>query len=330
MMFTNPPTSISTRVATVTLNPAIDHTFPVPNFTIDAVNRAVNAGQSDPGGKGVNVASFLSDFGVAVSVTGFLGRENADVFQNFFYRKGIRNRFVPIDGKTRTNIKIIDDVQDQVTDINFPGQRPTLEDVETLHRIVDELAVDHDWFVLAGSVPKNMSMDIYAELTNRLKAKGKTVIVDASGESLLQALPSAPYAIKPNVAELQEALGRSLPNTDAVVEAAQDLLRQGIHSVVISMGAQGAIFVEADRVLWARPPRVNVLSTVGAGDAMVTGLIVGKLRGFSLDDCARLGTACSVGALGQIGPYLPPISDVESIAHQVTIEDIMLAALNAT
>ncbi len=329
-MFTDLPTSIPTRVATVTLNPAIDHTFAVSNFTIDAVNRAGSAGQSDPGGKGVNVASFLSDFGISVSVTGFLGQENADVFQTFFYRKGIRNRFVPIPGKTRTNLKIIDEAQDQVTDINFPGQRPTAEDVETLYRTIDELAVDHDWFVLAGSVPKNMSMDIYADLTNRLKAQGKTVIVDASGESLLKTIPATPYAIKPNVAELQEALGRSLPNTDAVVEAAQDLLRQGVHSVVISMGAQGAIFVEADRALWARPPRVDVVSTVGAGDAMVTGLIVGKLRGFSLDDCARLATACSVGALSQIGPYLPPLSEVESIAHQVTIDSVMLTALNAT
>jgi 1-phosphofructokinase family hexose kinase len=307
-------------IATITLNPAIDQTVFVPNFQAGTVNR-VAWEQSDPGGKGVNVASFLSDFGFAVSASGFLGQDNADVFQVFFERKGIRDQFIQVPGRTRVNVKIIDEVQNQVTDLNFPGQSPSAEAVIALYRTVEELAINHDWFVLSGSLPSGVSPNIYAELTARLKALGKTVVLDASGESLRQAILAAPYAIKPNIDELQELLGRSLSNVTEVVQTARDLLKQ-LHCVVVSMGANGAIFVEADTAVWAVPPAVEVISTVGAGDAMVAGLMTGKLRGLKLADCARLATAFSIGALSQIGPRLPPVATVEAWVDQVKITNL--------
>ena len=81
------------RVATVTLNPAIDQTISIPNFAAGQVNR-VEWEQSDPGGKGVNVAAFLADFGSPVSVTGFLGAGNTEIFRSFFAAKGIEDHFV--------------------------------------------------------------------------------------------------------------------------------------------------------------------------------------------------------------------------------------------
>ena len=271
---------------------------------------------------------FLSDFGIAVTVSGFLGKDNAALFQTWFDRKHITNQFVPIAGRTRTNVKIIDEVQNQVTDVNFPGQPPTAEDLADLHRVVDELAIDHDWFVLSGSLPSQVEPDIYAKLTQRLKAKGKTVVLDASGDSLRQALAqaaqaiAAPDLIKPNLEELQEGLGRSLTSQADIVEAARQLLATGIGCVVVSMGAEGAIFVEPDAALWACPPPVNVISTVGAGDAMVAGFVAGKLRQMSLADCARLATAFAIGTLSQVGARLPPLDQLESLRTQVEIKAV--------
>ena len=254
-----------------------------------------------------------------MTVSGFLAQDNAELFQQFFVQKGITNRFIPIAGQTRVNIKIIDDVQDQVTDINFPGQSPDAEAIAALHQVVDELAISHDWFVISGSLPAGAPADIYATLTRRLKTQGKNVVLDASGESFRQALTAAPYAIKPNLEELSELLNRPLAESEAV-QAARELLAQGIHTVVVSMGAKGAIFVEADAAVWAYPPPVEVISTVGAGDAMVSGLVLGKLRGLSLPDCARLATAFSIGALSQIGPRLPPPAVIESFVDRVKID----------
>ena len=302
---------MNAKIAAITLNPAIDQTVSIPNFKAGEVNR-VEWEQADPGGKGVNVASFLTDFGFSVTVSGFLGKDNIELFQNFFTQKGIQDQFVPIPGKTRVNVKIIDGLQNQVTDINFPGQAPTESDLTTLHQVIDDLAKYHDWFVLSGSLPAGVSPDIYGKLVARLKAQDKIVVLDASGESFRQAIPFAPYAIKPNIDELQELFGQRLETEKAIAQTAQDLLTKGIYCVVVSMGAKGAIFAEAD----------EVVSTVGAGDAMVSGLVTGKLRGLSLADCARLATAFSMGALSQVGPRLPPKETVESFMNQVNVQSL--------
>jgi 1-phosphofructokinase family hexose kinase len=315
------PNFASSKVATITLNPAIDHTAAIPNFRAGAVNR-VEWEQVDPGGKGVNVASFLAQFGVAVAASGFLGIDNQTLFQRFFEQKGIQNHFIPIAGKTRINVKIIDVDCQQITDINFPGQSPEAADIDTLHQTIARLSQDYDWFILSGSLPVGVTPDIYGKLIATLKANDKTVVLDASGESLRQAIATAPYAIKPNLEELQELVGHPLLDEAAIVDAIQTLLAKGIHTVIVSMGAQGAIFAEADERVHVQSPPIEVVSTVGAGDAMVSGFVTGQLRGLSLPDCARLATAFSIGALSQVGPRLPPPATVESFMHQVAVRSL--------
>jgi hypothetical protein len=128
----------TTRIATLSLNPAIDQTARVPNFTAGRVNR-VEWEQSDAGGKGVNVASFLADAGLPVAATGLLGSANAEPFVELFARKGIEDRCVRLPGRTRVNVKIVDAVLDQVTDINFPGLAPAPADLDRLMGAIDAL-----------------------------------------------------------------------------------------------------------------------------------------------------------------------------------------------
>lgn len=309
------------KIATVTLNPAIDQTVSIPGFQAGAVNRVQHT-QSDPGGKGVNVAWFLSDYGFPVTVTGFLGEENTVIFERLFAWKKIEDRFVRIAGSTRTGIKIIDAVNQKTTDINFPGQAPTPENVQTLFRIVAELTETCNWFVLAGSIPAGVSSEIYGELVQLIKRKGRNVALDTSGRGLAQALPAAPTLIKPNIHELEELQGRSLDTQAEVIEAARNWLEQGMQTVVVSMGAEGAIFVEADAVVLAQPPPVTVKSTVGAGDAMVSGTVAGKTQDYSLAECAQLATAFSVSAISQVGAGLPSLEVIEHLKGQVKIKQL--------
>ena len=309
------------KIATITLNPAIDRTVSIPNFKAGKVNR-VEREQSDPGGKGVNVASVLADYGFSIAVTGFLGAENSYIFEQLFVRKKIEDRFVRVAGRTRIGIKIIDEANQETTDLNFPGQAPTADDVAKLFQIVEELAVDCHWFVLAGSIPAGLNRGIYGELVERIKAAGRKVAVDTSGEGLRRALPAAPTLIKPNIDELQELVGWQLNTRTYVIQAAQHWLAQGIQTVVVSMGEQGAIFVEDQEVVLARPPKVTVKSTVGAGDAMVSGTVAGKTLGFSLAECARLATAFSVSAISQVGSGLPSLEVIENFKNQVTVKSL--------
>ncbi|HEY9762865.1 MAG TPA: 1-phosphofructokinase [Trichocoleus sp.] len=311
------------RIATVTLNPAIDQTVAIAHFAANTVNR-VDWEQADAGGKGVNVASFLADFGESVSVSGFLGQDNLELFQRLFEQKNIVNHCVSIAGKTRVNIKIVDDAQQQVTDINFPGAVPNADDLEKLWGAVDLLAETHDWFVLSGSLPKGVPVTIYWDLVSHLKRAGKTVVLDTSGEPLKAALAARPDLIKPNLSELQDLLGHPLETEADILQAAVDLIQRGLRWVVISMGAEGAYFITATEAVHAQPDRVDVKSTVGAGDAMVAGTIAGLVKGHAWGDCARLGTAFSMGTLGLLGAHLPPSDHVQNLCDRVTLRPLSL------
>jgi 1-phosphofructokinase len=298
---------------TITLNPAIDRTITIPNFAAGKVHR-VQGEYLKAGGKGVNVASSLADAGHKVAVTGFLGRENVTVFERLFARKRVSDHFVRLEGETRVGIKITDPVLKETTDINFPGAEPLPSDLAALRSAVDQ--IDAEWFVIAGSLPPGVETTIYRDLTQSLKTRGRKVALDTSGETLNHAIEALPAFIKPNIHELEGLVGRALPSREAVVAAARELVARGIEMVVVSMGEQGACFIGAEGVIFATPPTIEVRSTVGAGDAMVAGVLSAKLRGLPLADVARLSTAFSVRAIGKLDGDV----SIDAIAQKVTVQ----------
>jgi len=179
---------------------------------------------------------------------------------------------------------------------------------------------DSDWFVLAGSIPAGCQPDIYRELVELIKRGGRAVALDTSGEALRLALPAGPNLVKPNVDELQVLEGRAFKTEAEIIGAARTWLAYGLDTVVVSMGGDGALFVEGQDVLLAQPPeKVTVKSTVGAGDAMVSGTVAGKTEGASLAECARLGTAFSLSAISRVGAGLPSLADIETFMDQVVV-----------
>ncbi len=142
--------------------------------------------------------------------------------------------------------------------------------------------------------------------------------LDTSGEALREGVRAGPTVVKPNVDELQQLTGQSLADEAAIEQAARQLLGD-IRLVVISMGERGALFVDAATTLIATPPQVQVKSTVGAGDAMVAGLIAGQVQGLSLSDCARLATAFSLGAITYAGHNLPAPEVLQAYVQQVSV-----------
>ena len=314
--------STAPRIVTVTLNASIDQTVSIPNFTPGEVNR-VTREQSDAGGKGVNVASFLANFGYAIAVTGVLGTDNQELFLRLFAEKKLIDHFVRVPGHTRVNIKVVDDARHQVTDINFPGVTVQAEKINEVFATIDALAEGGaEVFVLSGSLPAGVAPTVYRDITTRLKARRRMVVLDTSGEALARAIEAAPDMIKPNIDELVELVGRPLDGEPAIVAAARSLRERGIEWVVVSMGGRGAIFVTADAAVHAAPPRVPIKSTVGAGDAMVAGIVHAKLQNLDIEQCARLATAFSLGALGEIGPRLPPREVIDASADRVTTRRI--------
>lgn len=306
------------KIATVTLNPAIDQTVSVDDFQAGTVNRS-RAMRFDAGGKGVNVASFLADYGMEVVVTGFLGEENADIFERHFARKKIEDRFIRVPGETRVNIKITDEHNQETTDLNTPGQAPGKYAVNRLCEQVEALAEACDCFVLSGNLPPGLSSDFYAKLIKSLKKKNRSCVLDTSGEALAEGVKAGPRMIKPNIDELGQLVRRQLDGLSDVHKAAHSLINQDVELVVVSMGGDGALFISKEDAFVALPPSVTLKSTVGAGDAMVAGLVAGLAKKLSLEECARLATAFSVSAITRLGRDLPAADEIKAYQAQVVI-----------
>lgn len=304
-------------VITVTLNPAIDQTLVVTNFSAGKVNR-VERTREMAGGKGVNVASALADFGIKVAVTGFLGTDNIGIFESLFQRKGMSDHFLRINGSTRVGLKIVDPAQEQTTDINFPGLVPSEAETVALAAQLEMLLVGTPgWVVLSGSLPPQMPVNTYGRLVSLVQSRGWKTLVDTSGEPLRHALAAGPTAAKPNIHELEAAIGRPLSSDAEVLAAARQLLSNGIKLAVVSMGENGALFVTEDEVVTVRPPTIPIVGTVGAGDAMVAGIIAGQRRGSPLPDCSRLATAFALELLskGQNDASLTPEAVTPWLEH---------------
>ena len=309
------------EVVTVTANPAIDHTVWVPGFAAGEVNRVAHE-TATAGGKGVNVAADLAALGVSTVVTGFLGRDNVAVFESRFAAASIADRFVRVDGSTRTNMKIVDDGRPGfTTDVNFPGIGPSPTDVDDLTELVAELSADARWVVLAGSLPPDAPGDLYARLVDAAHDSDALVAVDTSGPALAAAVAATPDLIKPNRSELESLLDRALPDDAALLGAIDDLRGRGIANVVVSLGGDGAIFATEKGTVRAPAAPIAVVSTVGAGDAMVAGTIAGLLREEPLDAVAAIATACSAQVLSSVG------TEVDPAAVQITAESLDIEVL---
>ena len=306
-------------MVTVTLNPAIDHAVAIPRFRANTVNR-VSWEQQTAGGKGINVASFLADYGFSTVVTGFLGRINARPFEEHFGARQLEDRFVRVGGENRVNLKILNHAENEVTDINFPGLTPTLEDLAQLELVLDTMAEDHEWFALSGSLPQGFPAATYRSLVARLRSLRRLVLLDTAGEALREAVVAQPSAIKPNVRELEEALRRSLGTEAELLAAGHELVKAGIGCVIISRGAAGALFVDNHDAISARHPGpVTIQTTVGAGDALVAGYLAAQLERLDSEGTARLAIAFSIAALQRNGQAFPPRTALQKLAETVEV-----------
>ncbi|MDQ2676018.1 MAG: PfkB family carbohydrate kinase, partial [Actinomycetota bacterium] len=213
---------------------------------------------------------------------------------------------------TRVGIKIVDG--HQTTDINFPGLSPTAGDLAELNDRITALAGPGRWFVLSGSVPPGVPSGIYASMIDSIHGRGGCVALDTSGPALREALASRPEVVKPNVDELSELIGYEPSD---VIAAARAL---GVRRVAVSMGEAGAVFVDGDNALRARPPKVPVRSTVGAGDAMVAGLVYGMIRDLLLEEAARFATASGAYAVTRVGSGIENPEEHRNLMSRVEIE----------
>jgi 1-phosphofructokinase len=306
-------------IVTVTLNPAIDQTVFVDQLVPGSVHRASDS-RRQAGGKGVNVATMLALGGTEnVVVSGFLGEDNAALFERHFSQHSLQDAFVRVSGETRKGIKIVDTQSNETTDFNLAGPAPTAEQCESLRAQLLGLVEPGRWFVIAGSLPAGVSPEFLGDLIRTLREAGAKVAVDSSGAAFVAAVEAGVDLAKPNEHELAELLGAELHGSAAILSAARQLCRERIPSLIVSMGGEGALFLSAESELLACAPEVNVVSTVGAGDSLLAGYLQGQLRGCSTLDSARLATVYAWCRLEALAPSLPKGDALNERMNQVRV-----------
>ena len=303
----------------VCLNPSFDKTVEVDALALGEVNR-IRSVRVDMGGKGVNVAVVARRLGLDALCIGCMGEQGAQHFTRLMDEEGLPHRFLTVPGAVRTNLKVVSRDGKGVTELNEPGAPLSGKAMEDFFALAKEEAARSEYVVLTGSLPPGCPDNTYGEL---IRAMGGTrCILDAGGPVLRLGAEAGPFLLKPNLAELEQALGAQLRTLRAIRDAALIFLRKGASHVVVSMGAMGAMYVNEARTLYAPALRVEARSTVGAGDAMVGGMLLGLQKSGDMAQAFRYGIAAGAASVMTEGTQLIHPEDFERLVSQVKVQEV--------
>lgn len=264
-------------IITLTLNPSLDRTIEVDRLTRGEMIRARSA-RLDPGGKGVNVSRALLGNDVASRAVVTVGGPDGDQLIHLLEIDDIPVRAVRVAGRTRSNVTIAEP-DGVVTKLNEPGGSLSPRELDMVAEAVFAEAGHASWLVACGSLPPGVPGGFYADLCRSVAEAGVRVGIDTSGPPLLAAVEAGPDLVKPNREELAQAVGYPVDTVADVVDAAQRLRARGAKTVLVSLGADGAVLVDDTGVTTGEAHVPAPRSTVGAGDALLAGFLAGGAQG---------------------------------------------------
>ena len=298
-------------IYTVTFNPSIDYVMFVDDFKIDGLNRAQDTNKF-AGGKGINVSRVLKTLGVDSTALGFAGGFPGDFIAQTLKDSDIHTDFVQVDEDTRINVKL---KTGQETEVNAQGPNVTDAQFQSLNQIKE--TTDNDTVIVAGSVPKSIPSDAYAQIAKITKQTGAQLVVDAEKDLVESVLEYQPLFIKPNKDELEVMFNTSVKSDEDVIKYAKQILDKGAQSVIVSLGGDGAIYVDRQQSIKAVNPKGKVINTVGSGDSTVAGMVAGLATGLSVQDAFKQAVAS--GTATAFDADLATKDAIENIKSQVTI-----------
>ena len=306
-------------ITTVCLNPCFDKTVEVDSMTLGEVNR-IRSSRIDLGGKGINVAVVAQRLGLDVQCVGLMGANGSEQLTQLMDKEELNHHFMKIPGSIRTNLKIVSKDGKGVTELNEAGASVTEEEMEAFFAMAKENTADSDLVVVTGSIPPGCKEGIYKRLMEALGEK--KCILDTEGKELELGVRANPFLIKPNLHELETTLGIELRTMRSIRDAALMFIRMGVEHAVVSMGSMGAMYVSAEKTLFAPALRVEAKSTVGAGDAMIGGMLLGYEQEHNMSKAFRYGIAAGAASVMTEGTQLINRCDFDQLLDQVRVQEV--------
>ena len=305
-------------IITLTPNPSVDRAITVGALRRGHVLRAASS-RVDPGGKGVNVGRALTSMGARPLVVAPSGGPEGALFESLLSADDIPAEVVPIAESMRMNISVLEP-DGTTTKLNEAGPELTSVEVDSLLAATLDHAAPGVWIAGCGSLPPGAPADLYASLVREAKSRGARVAIDSSGTPFEAAVAAGPTLIKPNRVELAELCGRPLTHLGAVIETARELVGGGIENVAVSLGRDGAVLVTADQAIHATAVISDPVSTVGAGDCMLAGLLLGLDDDTEPRSALAQGVTWGAAAVRLEGTAVPTPADLVDIPLTISSE----------
>ena len=302
-------------IYSVTLNPSIDFIIKVKDFQLGETNRAYKD-NFFAGGKGIMVSKLLKNVKTDCVNLGFLGGFTGTFIEQNLKKLNILSDFVTVNENTRVNVKLKTETE---TEINCQGPKISETEKEEFLDKIRKTKSD-DFVILSGSVPSNLGNDFYITIIEILNKNGVKFTLDSSGETFNKSLKYKPFLIKPNKDELKEYAKREFKNNQEIVDYVRENLVDKAEHVIISLGGEGALYIDKNFSLFAQPLRVkeNVVNTVGAGDSVVAGFVNYMLKHNDTEKAFRFAVAC--GTATSFSEDIGELNFIEKIYNKLVIE----------
>ena len=303
------------KIYTITLNPAYDVHAYTEHFEPFHENLAKVLSR-DAGGKGVNISRALTSCGTDNTAIIVVGKDNCADFKADIEAAGMKTIIFEKEGRIRENLTLHTSDSDE-TRISFAGF--SIDD-GILEEISSAISADADTIVtFTGRVPTGISMSAVKDFLLDLSEKGAKIVIDSRSFSLDDIYACSPWLIKPNQEEISEYFSKDITTADQAVSAAKEMATHGIENIMISLGSEGALLLCGGKLYIARPPKIEAISTIGAGDSSIAGFISAFAKGSSPADCLRTAVSFGSAACLTEGTLPPRAEDVKGIYDKVTI-----------
>jgi 1-phosphofructokinase len=303
------------------LNPALDVIYDVselkPGATVtDAVSRMY------PAGKGLNIAGVIKILGEDVVVAGQVPDANRQQFAEYCNALEIKSNLLPTEGSVRINTTILESANGQVTHVNAEGAAAPPRVQDELVSFLAPLIHGGDLWAFSGSLPRGFSEDAYQKLVSLCRTKSCEAMLDTRGEALQRGVRAKPRMIKPNLSELEQFFNEQIQGVHHIALKGKRLVDMGVDFVFITLGSDGMIAIHENDCLLCSAPVVRAVDTVGCGDALAAGILVGYARKFSFSEMCRMAVACGSSKAMHRGPSSVTRDEIWQLMEDVKVRAI--------
>lgn len=307
-------------IYTLTVNPSLDKLFILDTLRVGNYNRGEVA-RYDLGGKGINVSRCLQSLGVKSVVVGYFAGSTGGYLLDAINCMGIQVEPIMIDGESRSNITLHESAVDRMTKLNEFGPIVDEDAYQMMIHKIAKMTRPGDIWVLSGSLSPGLPDDAYAVFIKTIRDCGGLTFLDTSGKWLEKGLEAVPDFLHINIEETEFIVQKKIKTREDLQTAIQKIQEKGIAKAVISMGAEGALFLDGEGARVVHAPSVKVRTTVGAGDAMMAMIVYGYLHHWSLKEISAWSVAAGSASVAQEGTSSVTMDQVASLMSSVITEE---------